>query len=954
VKSFWKKRAVPTPNDSRVRLRQAIVFKSQRRAWWYAYKHLVIHIETQRGNFLKHYSDRNFNRYYPDRSLWSERQVVSREDGDQQMAAFVNEPAQITKYFSDLDVSASAPDFEITATQAHGFSKLLRSLSFSKLAEMDSEIRLEDDDTLSLGLFIEDWLGPQKYFTGDRKSAHVLFEYFHTARFTLGFFGSFKFNLKKLTYLCELALDRKDFDLVAQLADVLGAGYGRVEAYLSKGHSPPRAYINDDDSPFDQLGKLPEFADGSYPSLRTAQYLSRKGLRLLKRIERELPDGPAALVFRLNLLTTADLFDQGFNRFSDYQLLVNYIIFADSGLQGRNPSGRKSDLAPIELRENFDSASAVLSNLAKSEREYYARWLSSIVGSNPTIAHHAFHLAKALGQNFVWSDQALFSMAPSSNPAIHSEITNLIFDQPERLLKLAPKDQGHYLRLFSGSKLKKVLTKHYSDWRGGHFFAEWVAFAASGPLGESDFYITQHLIREHPWAIDINRNFGLFLNLARHSKLDSIENWGKYVGLKAFSGYNPWRLNAESILRYLGAGEEQGFFDVSAPPLIEKLTELFASELVWFFQRRPETAAEILVDLVDSGSPNLLDLAVAVLNSPELPEGVFNETVSTLNSPDFSFVLFRSFIDQQNEAGLLNQLIGLAEDQQQVFWRRNGSEVEYLLREWPSFTGFLWRHLDVLPTFVTETFLSYQWLPEKFGSQIRSSQVAKMNETQTQVLAKLITAFPSFLSNDRLLAAILVAPNATLNELGVRYVTGLARLDEFWLLMLESNLPVSSKAAYDHLKSKLGQPDFIDKLLMALDSNNSAARSSALGLLKEIDNPELVADIIQNLAENRNPDTWSVIAEHISLIRDGARLQHFTKLVFLSRLQARRQKELIKQRIQELTEDVHEAVEKDVLIRLSLSSVIQDREWALKQIALGSVDTDAVVVERTWSGGPNV
>ncbi len=941
LKFFSKKRMVQTPQDDRVRVRQALVLTPHK---WSPDRHLVIHLESRGENFIKH-----FNAY-----SWSGGQVQSRSDGDHQMATFLKDPAALAAYFGD-SMTRYGRTQVLSVTSSHGFSSLFDRVSPRELAAIDQTKRQEEmNDTLALGRFLEEWLERQGNFAGGSKETRLLYQYFYGARLTPGFFGSFKFILKKLTLLYEKELERRNFDLVLTLTDALAFGYGRVEAYLSKGDYSPRTYLNQQDFPFDSLGRLPEFADGAYPSLRTAQYLSRKGLRLLKRIERECPDPKVALVFRGSLMKSADIFDERHNRFSEYQLLVSYIIFGDSGLQTRNSSGRKLDLAPLELRENFDSGTTAVATLPKSGKDYYAQWLTDIRGANPAIAHHAFSLARALGQKFNWSDESLFSMASSSNPAVHDELAKLVSETPERLLKLAPKDQVRYLRLFSGAKLDEVLTKLPSGWRGSQLVAEWVSFATTAHITDTDLYITQHLIREYPWAIDANRHFGLFLNLARHSKLDSIENWGEYVGLKAWSGHSLWRLDAASTLRYLGAGEDQGFFDVSAPPLIEKLTELFASELVWFLQRRPATSTEILLGLVDSGSEKLFDLALAVLISPELPQGVLDEVASIPNSPDFSMALFRSFVDQQNEAGLLHQLTRLAEERQHVFWRRNGSGVEILLREWPGFAAFLWKHLGQLPKFVTDTFLAYEWLPDKFRAHIRPSQIAKMNEFQAEALARLISVDPKCLSSDSLLRAILVAPNATLNELGVRYVTGLARLDEFWLLMLESNLPVSSKAAYDHLKSKLGQPDFIDKLLMALDSNNSAARSSALGLLKEIDNPELVADIIQNLAENRNPDTWSVIAEHISLIRDGARLQHFTKLVFLSRLQARRQKELIKQRIQELTEDVHEAVEKDVLIRLSLSSVIQDREWALKQIALGNVDIDAVVVERTWSGGPNV
>lgn len=937
LKFFSKKPAVTTPLDERVRVRQALVLATQ---GWSPERHLVIHLESRGENFIKH-----FNAY-----SWSGGQVQSRSQGDHQMATFLKDPSSLAAYFGDSMTRFGRPQAP-RVRSAHGFSALFDRVNPREFAATDQKKRKEAmSDTLALGRFLEEWLEGQDYFTGGAEEASLVYQYFYSARLTPGFFGSFKFILKKLTFLYEKALERRDFDLVLTLTGAVAFGYGRVEAYLSKGHYSPRTFLNEQDLPFDSLGRLPEFADGAYPSLRTAQYLSRKGLRLLKKIERECSDPKVSLVFRGSLMKSADSFDEGHNRFSEYQLLVNYVIFGDSGLQARHPSGRKSDLAPLELRQNFNSAAQVLANLAQSEKDYYIRWLTEIRGANPAIAHHAYSLAKALGQDFNWSDEALISMASSANPDVYNEIAKLVSDTPEMLQKLTPKDQVRYLRLFSGTQLDEILEKC----GGSKLLTEWVSFASAGEINDIDFYITQHFLDEYSWWLAVNQRSGLFVNLARQGKLEAFEDWDEYVGLKALSGGQLWRLNAVMALRYLGAGDEEGLFDVAAPSLLERLTKFFASELIWFLKKRPESTTEILSGLVDSDSQNLFDLAISVLQHPDFPRSALDALLASQNSPDFSLTLFRSFVDQRNEAGLLNQLKSLGEEHQQVFWRRNGSDVEQLLQQWPSFTGFLWRHLDELPTLVTETFLSYQWLPEKFGSQVRASQVAKMNETQSQVLAKLITAHPSFLTNDRLLAAILVAPNAALNEIAVVHVKSLSRLDDFWLLMLESNLPVSSKAAYEYLKSELGKPGFTDKLLMALDSNNRLARSSALGLLKEIENPEILADIVQHLVENRNTDTWSVVAKHIALIRDSSRIQHFTRRVFLSRLRARKQKELIKQQLQDLTQDVSQAVEKDILLRLSLSSVIQDREWALKQIALGQLDIEDVAVEHTWTGGASV
>jgi hypothetical protein len=65
-------------------------------------------------------------------------------------------------------------------------------------------------------------------------------------------------------------------------------------------------------------------------------------------------------------------------------------------------------------------------------------------------------------------------------------------------------------------------------------------------------------------------------------------------------------------------------------------------------------------------------------------------------------------------------------------------------------------------------------------------------------------------------------------------------------------------------------------------------------------------------------------------------------------------KEEIKIDIQDLIEDISEAVEIDTLIRLAHSSVASDRNWALKQLALAGKEIAGVTVESAWNGSSNV
>jgi hypothetical protein len=128
----------------------------------------------------------------------------------------------------------------------------------------------------------------------------------------------------------------------------------------------------------------------------------------------------------------------------------------------------------------------------------------------------------------------------------------------------------------------------------------------------------------------------------------------------------------------------------------------------------------------------------------------------------------------------------------------------------------------------------------------------------------------------------------------------------------------------------------------------------ALTVLSSVKSPAILRSVVDGLVENRNVDTWRVVSKNLELVSSTDKYKEFTSQVFLSRRKARLVKEEVKVDIEELIEDIAEAVEKDTLIRMAHSSVESDRTWALKQIALTGIDIDGVTVERAWNGDTNV
>jgi hypothetical protein len=361
-----------------------------------------------------------------------------------------------------------------------------------------------------------------------------------------------------------------------------------------------------------------------------------------------------------------------------------------------------------------------------------------------------------------------------------------------------------------------------------------------------------------------------------------------------------------------------------------------------------------LQKLLNSSNENLRLIATLIISKKLISQKQLQSFYTVLQDPKFMYSILNDLVIAGDAESVLGLLSVLAQEDKRTFWRMYSSEVQELFRQWPIFAKVVWGNLDRIPAFVLEVFQNYSWLAEKVREEISPSSIAKLNSSQAELFVRLLTDHPQFLEDSALLRAVLIAPDAQINQFGAAYVKENAKFSEYWLVMLESNLPVTSKAAVAYLETQATANDFEENIMKALDSNNKFARSSALKILQTANSPKLLSGVIQKLAENRNPDTWGVVASNMNLIEEAKNLQTFTRRVFLSRRKARRQKEQVKNKITTLVRDLGEVVEQELLVRMSLGAVAKDRDWALRQIAQNGLASDDVTVEFTWKAGSDV
>lgn len=932
------------PAFARTILRRALVFRN-----WYE-GIIVIQVEVAGENFIKfNILDRESNTG----DNWVEVQTETIGAALEEMDKLLQSPAYINSLFEEAE--SSRIDFEKVQswTEKYGFSDFLDTYTFDEVMQMsrgETDFPKDDEtDALSLGNFLVDQLRDPMYAPTSLEEVTFFWTYLNEPSMQIGLFGSYKHILKTLTDRFDFVVDDGDAEVISAFAGCLGSGYGQIEAYLSKGPLSPRDFIARHNPELMTLRYLPEFGGNAYPSLKTAQYLSRLGLRLFKKIEQEC-DSLTQTRFRVNLLNIADLFDQRSVRFSEYQLLVNYLIFGDSQLNTREKSGRKLLKAEKVEQDNFVLSDDFVENLTDEEIEIFSNWIPSISANNPLVANFAFDLSEKLKVDFVWSKNAFKALGGSVSERIQRAIVREITSDPKQFFNLAVVDQARFLRLLAPTTIATIFA--IPNYSLGYLANQWAKDCSNRALSSDDIEISKALLSGQRGRIYADTLFAFIVNLAKYTQLEPFDEWKTLISFKYQRVY--W-LTTSDLLRYVGADQSTpGVFDQLKSPSPD-LLEFYAKEIAQHFEwHSQEQINQGLSAILQAKSPNLRKVGRIIIRKRLLREERIKGLLDFIKDPNLHLALLADLIQEGDELTILQQFVDLGAESERVFWRKNSQELEALLQSWPKFPKFLWANLEKLPEFVRESLLNYEWLSLKLLALITPGSVAKLSQTQADVFIELLKKNKSALDNDSLVRAVLSAPNAKVNEFGAQHLKQTKRYPEFWLVMLESNLPVSTHAAYNYLESQIKELTFADSLLMALDSNNKNARALALKLLKENATPKLLEQLVHKLMESKNSDVWSVVRQNLNIVKQQSALKVFTRRVFLSRRQARSEKEKIKQQLSRVVTSISDSVESEILLRMSFSSVAKDREWALKQIALGHVSADDVIVEKSWRGPANV
>ncbi len=923
------------PQFQRLSVREVLVFTS------WGEGNLIVHFEKDGKNWVK----ANIN------SNWYELEVSSREAG----RAMMNDLRADWKSGYKTGLFPETVTFYSYGTKSFGFA----DVNFD-----ESPTQFTTDFIFTLGREFDEKF-QSGWFPKTNTDLNLFFNFLVLAPIRVGFFGPYKYVLKAATNAFPQHLSEMTPEYASYFAAALGFGYGHLEGFLSHANLTPQFA---GDWNIDELRHLPELGGFKYPTVKTVQYLLRKGWRFLDFLEAEAP--PLVTTrFKTHILRGADTSHQlsvlEEERFLEYQQLTTRVIYGESQLAIRDRESRKVHLGKRYERHNLAVSKKFIASLTPEQIQVYKNWMTGLEGKNSAVTHYALELSRHIpGAVFNWTPAVVRTLITSESELARAEVQKAIIDNPSLLRNIPAPLVTEFLNTIEVNQLDPILEeiKVNAVWSYSSHIQHWVGSHLQGKLNERDLKIAKFFLLNATSSISNNlytdslpKMHTLFIQVAAQTKLQPFSEWAH------FPHEYMWN-----------EGQIYGFYGVSAHPKYprgildvldirnKEMLALFAQPISMFLKwySGPDVAIRFLSTFYNSTKPGANELVWTILGNQSLAPEIQELFLEHLNSLDPSGAGYlrgiSASIAQDDKKAIVRYLTSLSDESKDSFWRRNKGEMEELFMGWKGFPAFFWGHIDEIPFKIVEKIGKYNGLESKVLKLITPASIGRLSTAQIDYFSSVAKVNATLFSNSSMLRAMLIAPSAAINQIAADYVKNENKYAAHWLLMLESNLPVTQSAALRYLEGQIESKDFASKLLMALDSNNVGARKLAISVLNKIKSPSVLTTIVDGLVENRNTDTWKVVSKHLELISEVDKYKEFTSQVFLSRRKARTVKEEIKVDIEELIEDISEAVEKDTLIRMAHSSVAADRHWALKQIALAGIDIEGVLVETAWKGDLHV
>jgi hypothetical protein len=197
--------------------------------------------------------------------------------------------------------------------------------------------------------------------------------------------------------------------------------------------------------------------------------------------------------------------------------------------------------------------------------------------------------------------------------------------------------------------------------------------------------------------------------------------------------------------------------------------------------------------------------------------------------------------------------------------------------------------------------------------------------------------------------ACATSPHPELQQLAIARMESRRLVQLVYMLLAESGMPASLRAAERFIASIKDQSEFTKAVITVCDSGASSTRAIGLSFIeRQRDRLDLNALLVA-LAEHTSPDVTAVVAtiaaSGIAVKRDV--LDQFDNRVLRTRRSGRKAKELVKRRLETRVPDAAVLIGANqkvddrrvqALVDMARGSSRRDRDWAFQQLARLALD----------------
>ena len=284
-------------------------------------------------------------------------------------------------------------------------------------------------------------------------------------------------------------------------------------------------------------------------------------------------------------------------------------------------------------------------------------------------------------------------------------------------------------------------------------------------------------------------------------------------------------------------------------------------------------------------------------------------------------------------------------------WAKRPAVLKKLILLDPTITRLVWMSLrGEQPLAVAQIHVTSRLLAGAIADIVDVDEIKTIGATQAGYLTQVLRLSPSRLYQDRGFAvACATCPHPDVQQLAIARLESRRLVETVFVPLAESGMPAAVSSAERYMSSIKDRSALTKAVIVVCDSGSSTTRAIGLRFIKHHPERLDLNELLLALTEHTSPDVTATVAgfaaSGITIKRDA--LEQFDNRVLRTRRTGRKAKDLVKARLEEMTQDGVVSIDANQkvddrriqsLIDMARGSSQRDRDWALQQLARLALD----------------